>query len=104
MKRFKTEDFKSVNPQLDLLIQMQQARFDKKHHGVGLSIQEDAEHIGITNFLAIEEEVQTTLFPTIKSLVDEWFKFKDNVHLNEVEVIEKFDSFIVDLMSDLNIK
>lgn len=39
----KTEDM------IEILVSIQQARFDKKNHGEGLSIQEEAELIAITN-------------------------------------------------------
>lgn len=58
--RFNLTDFEGVyvyrlNQQtpsmLDVLVQIQNARFDKKHSGEGLSIQEDAELLAINEIL-----------------------------------------------------
>lgn len=57
-RRFEKVDFKTIDEITEFLLGLQQARFDKKNHGVGLTLQELAEYMGATNLLTKIEELQ----------------------------------------------
>lgn len=57
-RRFEKVDFKTIDETTEFLLGLQQARFDKKNHGVGLTLQELAEYMGATNLLTKIEELQ----------------------------------------------
>ena len=104
MKRFKKTDFPNLSPIVKLLVEMQQARHDKKFGGSGLSIQEEAELLGIFHFLKKEESEQSDFSPKVQQFVDKWYSLKDNMKLNDDDVIEQFDNYVIDLMKTYKLK
>lgn len=83
-RRFERTDFIEVDKLIDFLLTINQARFDKKHHGQGLSIQEEAEYVAATEILEDFEDIQN-LFnncnPTLqlKIALDDFVDFLDTL-------------------------
>lgn len=104
MRRFEKTDFLYLSESDEILLQIQQARFDKKNAGSGLSIQESAEFMSISQYLQEQIEKQKSNVPEFQNVVDKWFSFKDDENLEDHLVVEKFDSFICDLMDKFKLK
>lgn len=91
-RRFERTDFVRIDDKLELLLMINQSRFDKGQ----LSIQEEAELMGVNKILTkIEIEQKNTNY-----ILDKWFELKGNDKLEDQEVLQSFDEFISKLMTD----